>query len=148
MQTIQINQIIHNQIDFYLKDFDIVYIGLIGSRYWHTELENSDWDFAVIVKNCPNLFESYKVNNLNFHLWNYDNFKNALKNSNPLAWEWLNYSQVIKGNLPDLNYLVNESVLLQRIIQNTKEEFSNKNLTYKQANWKKRYEGFIKHLEA
>lgn len=142
----QINPTILNDIPLFLDEYSVIYIGLVGSRYWKTETENSDWDFVVIVESEEDCFKSIKSGSLNLHLWGYRNFQNALGKSNPLAWEWLNYSQPIQGQMPDLNYLVDKSLLLSRIKHNTQQEFSHQTLSYKQSNWKKRYEGFIQQL--
>lgn len=45
----QINQTILNRLKDYLETYDVVYVGLVGSRFWKTEVETSDWDFVAIV---------------------------------------------------------------------------------------------------
>nr|DAH05712.1 MAG TPA: putative nucleotidyltransferase [Caudoviricetes sp.] len=146
MLMTQINPTILRECLKILEPYEIIYLGLVGSRYWKTEVESSDWDFFCIVEVDKDCFKSYKNNQLNIHLWGCRNFKNALSKSNPLAWEWLNYSQPVQGQLPDLNHLADTSLLLSRIKHNTQQEFSNQTLSYKQSNWQKRYEGFIQQL--
>ena len=147
MQMTQINQTILNRLKDYLETYDVVYVGLVGSRFWKTEVETSDWDFVAIVHSDADLFESIKEGKLNIHFWGYDNIKNALSVSNPLAWEWTNYSFPVYGERPDMNFLVDKDRLVQRIKENTSKEFDGQQLSYKQSNWKKRYEYFVKLLE-
>lgn len=143
----QINLTILNELKDYLKSYNVVYVGLVGSRYWNTETENSDWDFVAIVHSDTDLFESIKEGKLNIYFWGYNNVRNALTVSNPLAWEWTNYSFPVYGEKPDMNFLVDKDRLVQRIKENTSKEFDGQQLSYKQSNWKKRYEYFVKLLE-
>ena len=143
----QINQTILNRLKDYLETYDVVYVGLVGSRFWKTEVETSDWDFVAIVHSDTDLFSSIKEDGLNIHFWGYSNIKNALSVSNPLAWEWTNYSFPVYGERLDMNFLVDKGRLVQRIKENTSKEFDGQQLSYKQSNWKKRYEYFVKLLE-
>lgn len=143
----QINPIILNRLKDFLESYNVVYVGLIGSRYWGTEVSTSDWDFIAIVHSNSDLFISIKENGLNIHFWGYKNIQNALSVNNPLAWEWANYSFPVYGTKIDMNYLIDKDRLLQRIKDNIFNEFEGKQLLYKQLNWKKRYEYFIQLLE-
>ena len=143
----QINQTILNRLKDYLETYDVVYVGLVGSRFWKTEVETSDWDFVAIVHSDTDLFSSIKEDGLNIHFWGYSNIRNALSISNPLAWEWTNYSFPVYGERLDMNFLVDKDRLVQRIKENTSKEFDGQQLSYKQSNWKKRYEYFVKLLE-
>lgn len=143
----QINQTILNRLKDYLETYDVVYVGLVGSRFWKTEVETSDWDFVAIVHSDTDLFSSIKEDGLNIHFWGYSNIRNALSVSNPLAWEWTNYSFPVYGERLDMNFLVDKDRLVQRIKENTSKEFDGQQLSYKQSNWKKRYEYFVKLLE-
>lgn len=147
MQMTQINQTILNRLKDYLETYDVVYVGLVGSRFWKTEVETSDWDFVAIVHSDTDLFSSIKEDGLNIHFWGYSNIRNALSISNPLAWEWTNYSFPVYGERLDMNFLVDKDRLVQRIKENTSKEFDGQQLSYKQSNWKKRYEYFVKLLE-
>ena len=146
MLMIQINPIILNKLLTQLKDVKIIYVGLIGSRFWKESHEYSDWDFIAIIESDVDLFTSWKQDNLNIHYWGFTNFKTALAYSNPLAWEWLNYSQEVLGKKPDLNYLVDTYALFKKLEYNIKKEFGDKNLTAKQLKWKNRYLKFISKL--
>lgn len=146
MLMIQINPIILNKLLTELKGKKIVYVGLVGSRFWEENNEHSDWDFVAIIESTKDLFTSWKQDNLNIHYWGFNNFKTALSYSNPLAWEWLNYSQEVLGEKPDLNYLVNSYSLVKKLESNIKKEFGDKILTTKQLKWKSRYLNFISGL--
>lgn len=143
----QISQTILDKLNQELENKEVVFVGLVGSRFWGQDNENSDWDVITVMHSDEDLFESCKKDNLNIHYWGYKNFETALSKSNPLAWEWLNYCQLIKGNLPSLNHLVDLPLLVERFKRNIAKEFNHAPLTTKEQYWYDRYQMLIKKLE-